>query len=259
MKQRNKETLGDALSVFLLIGTLMERIKLIKTDLLISVQSVTFAVYYIEQWHELWYNIPHMQTIIKQYTAGLDEAGRGPWAGPLYAACVVIPDNVKIDGLNDSKLLTEKKREDLYQKIVDQTYFCIASVSADFISKKGLRWACKEVFRQAIEGFQKKYIDTNIDINLLQIDGRDNFDFSIPSEYIIKGDQLVSAISAASILAKVSRDREMLRLHEKYPLYGFDEHKGYGTKQHQTMLELLGPCEIHRMNYEPVKRVMQRV
>lgn len=197
-----------------------------------------------------------MQTDRTQYIAGIDEAGRGPWAGPLYAACVVIPDEVVIDGLNDSKLLSEKQREALYTIIVQKTLFCIASVSADYISKKGLRRACKEVFRRAIKGFQKKYTDAGIEISLLQIDGRDNFDFDIRSEYIIKGDQLVPAISAASILAKVSRDREMIQLHEKYPCYGFDEHKGYGTKQHQEMLELLGPCEIHRMNYEPVKRML---
>lgn len=187
--------------------------------------------------------------------AGIDEAGRGPWAGPLFAACVILPNKHGIKGLDDSKKLSEAARERLYPEIMDKTYFYVAKCSEKYIDKHGLRKACKMVFKKAYKGLLSKY--KGISICELLIDGRDNFEFDIKATYIIKGDSKIPCISAASILAKVSRDRYMQKMHKKYPEYDFLSHKGYGTRTHKKLLEKHGICEIHRKTYKPIADMLK--
>ena len=188
------------------------------------------------------------------YIAGIDEAGRGPWAGPLFAACVILPKNHGIKGINDSKKLTHTKREKLYEEITQKAYFYIAKCTHAYIDAHGLRKACKTVFKKAYKGLLKKYPE--LTIKELKIDGRDNFKFDIPATYIIKGDSKIPEIGAASILAKVGRDRYMQKMHKKYPLYAFSAHKGYGTRQHRDLLKKHGVCEIHRKSYKPIQELL---
>mgnify|MGYP005620916129 CR=1 FL=1 len=188
-------------------------------------------------------------------TAGIDEAGRGPLAGPLFAACVVLPKRHGIKGIDDSKKLTSRQRDRLYDEIKEKTYFHIAKCSHKYIDKHGLRKACREVFKKAYKGLLKKYPE--LQVQELLIDGRDNFKFDMKATYIIGGDGKIPAIGAASILAKVARDRYMARMHEKYPLYEFLQHKGYGTRLHRDLIQKNGPCEIHRKSFAPVKDMVE--
>lgn len=191
----------------------------------------------------------------KAIQAGIDEAGRGPWAGPLFAACVVLPKGHKIKGINDSKKLTHAKRDELYAHITEKTYFYIAKCTVQYIDRHGLRKACKAVFKKAYKGLLKKHPE--LAISELLIDGRDNFTFDIPATYIIKGDGKIPAIGAASILAKVARDRYMQKMAKKHPQYDFEKHKGYGTRLHRNLLHKYGACKIHRKSYQPVKEVLK--
>ena len=181
----------------------------------------------------------------KGYTAicGVDEAGRGPLAGPVYAAAVVLPRGCIIDGVNDSKIISEKKREKLFDVIINEARdFCIATASEKEIDEFNILQATFLAMKRAVDGLKNK-------ADFAIIDGNRMPPLDIPGETLIHGDALCESIAAASILAKVSRDRYMLELAEKYPQYQFEKHKGYGTKLHYEMLEKYGPCEIHRRSF----------
>ncbi len=185
---------------------------------------------------------------------GVDEAGRGPLAGPVVAAAVIFdPAKPMIRGLDDSKALTAKKREELYDKIVDRALaFCVASASVEEIDSINILHATMLAMKRAVEGLA-------VTPTLVKIDGNRCPVLSIRSEAIIGGDALVKSISAASILAKVTRDRLLLDLHQVYPVYGFDAHSGYGTPQHLAALFEHGPCEHHRRSFAPVREAHARL
>lgn len=174
---------------------------------------------------------------------GVDEAGRGPLAGPVCAAAVILPRNCEIEGLNDSKKLTEKKREALYDVIIEKAVcYGIAFASVEEIEEINILNASMLAMNRAI-----KMLDPVPELAL--IDGNRNSAIEINSRCVIKGDAKCADIAAASILAKVTRDRYMLQMAEKYPEYHFEQHKGYGTKLHYAALREHGPSEIHRMSF----------
>ena len=169
---------------------------------------------------------------------GIDEAGRGPIAGPLViAGCILLKD---IKGLTDSKKLSEKKREELFEIIKENSFYHIVFIDNETIDKKGLSFAIKYGLNEIKEKLKaKKYL----------FDGNSNFGVK-GIETIIKGDLKIKEISAASILAKVSRDRFMIEIDKKYPEYNFKKHKGYITKEHIELIKKFGFCEIHRKSYK---------
>lgn len=174
---------------------------------------------------------------------GVDEAGRGPLAGPVCAAAVILPENKIIEGVNDSKKLSEKKREQLFEKIKEEAAaYSIAFSTVEEIEELNILNATLLAMKRAVEGL-------NIPADYAMIDGNKTPDLAIPCESIVKGDANSASIAAASILAKVSRDRLCYEYAKKYPEYMFDKHKGYGTKLHIEMLKKYGPCEIHRMSF----------
>lgn len=181
--------------------------------------------------------------------AGMDEAGRGALAGPVVAAAVILPKWTKLPGLTDSKLLSESKREELFAKITRSCDWGVGIISHEEVDEKGLIHATFKAFKAALE-------DLNERPEHLMIDGRDKFQFDVPHTSIIKGDLKVRCISAASVIAKVTRDKLMLEFAEKYPQYGFDVHKGYGTERHQSALKKYGPSDIHRTSYAPIKQLI---
>ncbi len=174
---------------------------------------------------------------------GVDEAGRGPLCGPVYAAACVLPEGLYIEGLNDSKKLTEKKREALFDVIKENALaYCIASASVEEIDKLNILEADLLAMRRAIDGLALK-------ADFALIDGNINRGFSIDSAAIIKGDATSMSIAAASILAKVARDRICADLDAEYPQYKIAKHKGYGTKEHKEALFKYGPSPIHRKQF----------
>lgn len=174
---------------------------------------------------------------------GVDEAGRGPLAGPVYAAAVILPQGLTLEGLNDSKKLTEKKREGLYDLIVRAAVsWSVASASVEEIEALNILQATFLAMNRAIAGLSATP-------ELALIDGNRNKGIETPSVCVIKGDAKCADIAAASILAKVSRDRYMLEMAEKYPQYCFDQHKGYGTALHYEKIREFGPSPIHRMSF----------
>lgn len=181
----------------------------------------------------------------KGYSAvcGVDEAGRGPLAGPVFAAAVILPENCEIEGLNDSKKISEKKRDALFDVIKEKAIsWSVASVDEKTIDEINILQATYLAMRKAVEG-----LDVPADYAL--IDGNRMPPLEIEGETIVKGDAKSPSIAAASILAKVSRDRFMLELDEKYPQYQFAKHKGYGTKLHYEMLTEHGISACHRMSF----------
>lgn len=174
---------------------------------------------------------------------GVDEAGRGPLAGPVCAAAVILPEHLEIPGLTDSKKLTDKKRRALFPVIQERAIaFGIGFASEQEIDEINILQATFLAMRRAMEQLKVRP-------DLALIDGNRETDFSLPVRTVIKGDSLSLNIAAASVLAKVSRDDVMLRLAETYPAYGFDIHKGYGTRAHYEALEKFGPCPIHRKSF----------
>ncbi len=175
---------------------------------------------------------------------GVDEAGRGPLAGPVCAAAVILPTNLNIPELNDSKKLSEKKREQLFDVIKQNAVsFCIAYSSVEEIEEYNILGATFIAMERAVNGL-------NVRADYALIDGnRTPKGLQIPSKTIVKGDAKSCSISAASILAKVSRDRLMLEYDKEYPQYNFKKHKGYGTKEHTDAIKQYGPCKIHRMSF----------
>ncbi len=174
---------------------------------------------------------------------GIDEAGRGPLAGPVYAAAVILPIDLEIDGLNDSKKLTEKKREALFDVICEKAIsYSIGIATEEEIDEINILNATFLAMRRAVDGLSVKP-------DYALIDGNQHPRLSIPDETVVKGDGKSMSIAAASILAKVSRDRFMLQIAEKYPEYCFEKHKGYGTKLHYEMIEKYGVAPIHRRSF----------
>ena len=174
---------------------------------------------------------------------GVDEAGRGPLAGPVCAAAVILPENTIIDGVNDSKKLSEKKREALFDVIKSSARsYCIAYATVEEIESRNILNATMLAMKRAVEGLDVK-------ADYAMIDGNRLPDLNIDSEFIIKGDAKSMSIAAASILAKVSRDRLLREYAKEYPEYQFDKHKGYGTKAHIEALKKYGPCPYHRMSF----------
>ena len=174
---------------------------------------------------------------------GCDEAGRGPLAGPVFAAAVILPDGMQIEGLNDSKKLSENKREQLYDVIREQCVDCaVAHAEVYEIEAINILNASMLAMRRAIDALRVKP-------ELALIDGNIARDFDIPAEPIVKGDGKCPSIAAASVLAKVSRDRFCAELDGFYPEYGFAQHKGYETKAHIAAIKKYGPCPAHRMSF----------
>ena len=185
----------------------------------------------------------------------IDEAGRGPLAGPVVAACVAVEPGLVIDKeletVKDSKKLSAKKREYLYGVILKKfSNVGVGICDQETIDQINILEATFLAMKKAIGALRVKpeiiLLDGHLPISNL----------SLPQETIVKGDELVFSIAAASIVAKVARDKIMLQMHEKYPQYGFDRHKGYGTKLHLEQLQVCGPCPIHRRSFAPVKRLL---
>ena len=182
---------------------------------------------------------------LKGYKAicGVDEAGRGPLAGPVCAAAVILPPNTIIDGVNDSKKLTEKKRETLFDVIKETAVsYCIAYASVEEIESINILIATMLAMKRAVEGLDVK-------ADYAMIDGNKMPPLDIDGETIVKGDAKSMSIACASILAKVSRDRLMYEYAKEYPQYQFDKHKGYGTSAHREAILEYGPCPYHRMSF----------
>lgn len=174
---------------------------------------------------------------------GVDEAGRGPLAGPVCAAAVILPRGLVIEGLNDSKKLTEKRRESLYGEITSSAEaYGIAFASVEEIEELNILGATYLAMNRAIAALGRE-------IDLALIDGNRNAGIEYPSRTVVKGDSLCASIAAASVLAKVTRDRYMTDLDERYPGYGFAKHKGYGTKAHYAAIRELGASPVHRPSF----------
>lgn len=189
-----------------------------------------------------------MRFDVSGLVAGVDEAGRGPLAGPVVAAAVILDDLNPIRGLNDSKKLTAKRREALFDEIRARALCCaIAEASVQEIDQLNILQATLLAMKRAVEGLR-------LPPKLVLVDGNRLPLLPMQAEAIVQGDALVPAISAASILAKVHRDRLCEAMHQRYPAYGFDQHKGYGTAQHLAALQAHGPADCHRMTFAPVAR-----
>lgn len=182
----------------------------------------------------------------------MDEAGRGPLAGPVVAAAVILNPNAPIKGLADSKQLTEKKREELYALIVQNSLaWSVAQAEVEEIDTINILRASLLAMRRAILLLDQQPNEVKVDGNICP-------DIPFPVKAYVDGDNYIDEISAASIIAKVTRDRAMIAYDKIYPKYGFASHKGYSTPQHLTNLRRLGACPIHRRSFEPVKQVVQQ-
>lgn len=179
-----------------------------------------------------------------KFVCGVDEAGRGPLAGPVCAAAVILPENCDIPGLNDSKKLSEKKREQLFPIIKEKAIsFSVAFAEVEEIEEYNILNATFLAMNRAISSLDKKAEFALIDGNRIPKE------CPVPCLTVVKGDSLSMSIAAASVLAKVTRDRLMLQLDEEYPQYNFKKHKGYGTAEHMELIRKFGPCACHRMSF----------
>jgi ribonuclease HII len=185
-----------------------------------------------------------------KFIAGVDEAGRGPLAGPVVAAAVILNRDTDIQGLDDSKKLSPKKREELYPKIQTMAHG-VGVVSSEVIDKINILQATRMAMKLAVE---KLLITPNI----LLIDGNQKIESTIEQWAIVKGDSKSISIAAASVLAKVTRDHIMAKYHNEYPQYEFSRHKGYGTKRHRYLIAEYGPCPIHRKTFRGVSEYINR-
>ncbi len=190
----------------------------------------------------------------KVIIAGLDEAGRGPWAGPIVACAYIETRPVTGVKITDSKKLNEAQRQEAYAELITHGHYGVGFAEVSEIDKLGLAKANRLAFRRALEGLKIKP-------DLILIDGRDKIDrrttLGIPFKTIIRGDLAIRSISCASIIAKVTRDQLMDKLAKKYPKYRFEEHKGYGTALHRKLLKQFGASEIHRQSFKPVNHLRQ--
>jgi ribonuclease HII len=184
--------------------------------------------------------------------AGVDEAGRGPLAGPVVAAAVILPPDCDLEGVKDSKQMTARAREEAFGLIQDRAVCTgIGVVSRSYIDEHNILRAALEAMRRAVSALDRPP-------DFLLVDGISAPPLSIPQRCLKKGDQRSRSISAASVLAKVYRDRIMSACHHMYPMYGFDNNKGYGTRQHREALNRYGPCPLHRLTFRGVPRFDQR-
>lgn len=192
---------------------------------------------------EMWEYEDQVQEKGYRRICGIDEAGRGPLAGPVCAAAVILPDHCVIPGLNDSKKLSDKRRRELFPIIQENALaYGIAFASEAEIDEINILQATFLAMKRALDAL-------SIRPDYALIDGNRETDFGIPVKTIVRGDSLSANIAAASILAKVTRDDWMIRLSEEYPGYGFEIHKGYGTKAHYEALDRIGPCAAHRQSF----------
>lgn len=197
----------------------------------------------IKRQGEMWLYEAEKKNEGYKFIAGVDEAGRGPLAGPVFAACVILPDECIIDGINDSKKLSEKKREQLFEEITQKAVcYSIASIDEKTIDDVNILNATHMAMNKAVD-------EMVIKPDYVLIDGNSIKNMKTPHETIVKGDAKSISIAAASILAKVARDRFICSIADKYPEYKFEKHKGYGTKVHTDALKKFGPCEIHRKSF----------
>lgn len=189
---------------------------------------------------------------------GVDEAGRGPLAGAVYAAAVILNPEYYVEGLADSKKITETKRDALAVEIKQHALaWAIASSSVEEIDDINILQASMLAMKRAIDTMQKKFSDAlEGQAIMVQVDGNKCPEINLPCEAIIKGDSKVQAISAASILAKTARDAALYELDKQYPMYGFAKHKGYPTKMHMALLQEYGVSPIHRRSYGPVRKLL---
>ncbi len=192
---------------------------------------------------ELWEYEKGLKAKGYNLIAGVDEAGRGPLAGPVYAAAVILKEGAVIDGINDSKKLTEKKREELFDKIIENSVsYAISSVDEKIIDEVNILNATHIAMNDAVNKLSQK-------ADFVLIDGNSIKNMKTPHETVVKGDAKSISIAAASILAKVARDRYITEMAEIYPEYGFQKHKGYGTKAHNDAILKYGPSPIHRKTF----------
>ena len=183
-----------------------------------------------------------------EYVAGVDEVGRGPLAGAVFAAAVILNPLSSIEGLRDSKILTVKKRAALDLEIRSKAVaFCVAEASVEEIDRLNILWASMLAMERAVAGL-------SLQPDSALVDGNRVPSLSCPAQYVIGGDDKITAIAAASIIAKVARDRAMEALDDQYPEYGFARHKGYPTRHHLAVLRRLGPTPIHRMSFAPCRQ-----
>jgi len=185
-----------------------------------------------------------------KHIAGIDEAGRGPLAGPVAAAAVILPPNYICDGLNDSKKVSAKKRDQIYQQLTEDTniIWSVATASCEEIDQINILNATHLAMRRAAESLSTKP-------NYCLIDGLPVKNFTLPYQAIVKGDSISLSISAASIIAKVTRDRMMKEIDAEFPQFGFAKHQGYGTKAHLEALRTHGPCRHHRRSFQPIAQL----
>lgn len=184
---------------------------------------------------------------------GLDEVGRGPWAGPIVTCAMMFPKELRLGGLKDSKKLSEADRNEFYEFLDQNAAYGIGVAQVGEVDSLGLLKANNLAFKRALEQLaQKGHIP-----KFILVDGRDRLDLPHPFQTIIKGDEKVKIIACASIIAKVVRDRMMNDLALEYPEYGFENHKGYGTQEHQQALKKHGACAIHRQSFAPIHNLLQ--
>ena len=202
-------------------------------------ESVSFDLYHYER---------ELQKKGFSFIAGVDEAGRGPLAGPVVAAACVIPEGIEIDKINDSKQLTPAKRAEIFFQLKKhpKVDFGIGIIDAEIIDEINILQATLLAMKESIKRL-------SIMPNAVIVDGKQTPDVDMYKVAIVKGDAQSLSIAAASIIAKETRDALMDEYHEKWPKYGFNKHKGYGTKFHREMIEKYGPCPIHRVTFEPIK------
>ena len=187
-----------------------------------------------------------------KFIGGVDEVGRGPLIGPVVAACVVLPDDFILEGLTDSKKLSEKKRDLFYDYIIKNSIFGVGVISEDIIDEVNIYEATKLAMVEAINEVRKQVNLEHVLIDAMPLD------LDIDTTSIIKGDSKSISIAAASVVAKVTRDKMMYELDEKYPMYGFKDHKGYPTKKHIEAINKYGLIEGYRKTYGPVKEVLNK-
>jgi len=183
--------------------------------------------------------------------AGVDEVGRGPLIGPVVAACCILPKGFKLDGLTDSKKISEKKRDKFYEYLIENTIYGVGIISPEVIDEVNIYEATKLAMISAIEEVKKQVRIDHVLIDAMPLD------IDIDTTSIIKGDAKSISIAAASVIAKVTRDRVMYELDEKYPMYGFGKHKGYPTKAHIEAINKYGLIDGYRKTYGPVKDVLE--
>ncbi|PIR34461.1 MAG: ribonuclease HII [Alphaproteobacteria bacterium CG11_big_fil_rev_8_21_14_0_20_44_7] len=189
-----------------------------------------------------------LETAINGSVCGIDEAGRGPWAGPVVASAVILGEDIP-EGINDSKKLSEKKREMLYEQILKNCEIGVGIAEVAEIDELNIGKATKLAMRRAFENLPRKP-------DFALVDGNQLPDLPCKMQYVIKGDSVSLSIAAASIIAKVTRDRMICKLAQEFPHYGWEKNKGYGTKDHQLGLAENGICEHHRKSYAPIKKFL---